>query len=346
MAKHHARVVGAALAGTTGTVAALISAGSPAQAASTSTWDKVAACESGGNWSINTGNGYYGGLQFSSSTWAAYGGRHFAVRADLASRAAQITVAEKVLAAQGPGAWPVCSQRAGLTRGGATPDVRADRSGPRAGLGTGAAVRAVSFARSTLGKPYSFGGTGPGSYDCSGLTQAAWKAAGVAIPRTSQAQWASLAKVPASQVRPGDLVVYDGSAHIALYIGGGRIIEAPSPGKVVQTAPWRSGWYATHFTGVVRPSGVAVRVQPRTEPRVQAAPKAAPRREQAAPQTEVKADGRYTVRSGDTLSAIAREHGLRGWRGLYAVNRDKVHDPDLIFPGQQLRVPEGPEKAA
>ena len=73
-------------------------------------WDAVAACESGGNWSINTGNGYYGGLQFSSSTWLAFGGGAYAPRADLAAQGQQIAIAEKVLAAQGPGAWPTCGR--------------------------------------------------------------------------------------------------------------------------------------------------------------------------------------------------------------------------------------------
>lgn len=76
-------------------------------------WDRIAACESGGNWSINTGNGYYGGLQFTQSTWNAYGGQSYAARADLASRNAQIAVAKKVQATQGWGAWPVCSYKAG-----------------------------------------------------------------------------------------------------------------------------------------------------------------------------------------------------------------------------------------
>jgi multidrug efflux pump subunit AcrA (membrane-fusion protein) len=84
---------------------------SPAPApAPTHDWDAVAQCESGGNWSINTGNGYYGGLQFSASTWLAYGGGSYAPRADLATRSEQIAVAEKVLAAQGAGAWPVCGR--------------------------------------------------------------------------------------------------------------------------------------------------------------------------------------------------------------------------------------------
>ncbi|MFI8890311.1 transglycosylase family protein [Streptomyces paradoxus] len=95
-----------------------------AQAADVDTWNKVAACESTSNWNINTGNGFYGGLQFTQSTWEAYGGRAYAARADLASKDQQIAVAEKVLDGQGPGAWPVCSERAGLTRGGGEPDIR------------------------------------------------------------------------------------------------------------------------------------------------------------------------------------------------------------------------------
>lgn len=90
----------------------------PANAASESTWDAVAQCESGGDWSINTGNGYYGGLQFSQSTWAAYGGTSYASNASQASKSQQIAVAERVLQAQGPGAWPVCSKKAGLTKSG------------------------------------------------------------------------------------------------------------------------------------------------------------------------------------------------------------------------------------
>ncbi|BBA95918.1 putative peptidase [Actinacidiphila reveromycinica] len=93
---------------------------SSAHAATSGVWDKVAKCESSGNWKINTGNGYYGGLQFSASTWRAYGGAAYAPRADLASKSEQIAVAEKVLASQGPRAWPVCSLRAGLTREAAT----------------------------------------------------------------------------------------------------------------------------------------------------------------------------------------------------------------------------------
>ncbi|MFD5475009.1 transglycosylase family protein [Streptomyces sp. NPDC127105] len=100
-----------ALAGVAGAaVAAPLMAVGDASAATASQWDAVAQCESGGNWSINTGNGFYGGLQFTNSTWAGYGGTSYASRADLASKSQQIAVAEKVLAGQGKGAWPVCGK--------------------------------------------------------------------------------------------------------------------------------------------------------------------------------------------------------------------------------------------
>ncbi|MET9952185.1 transglycosylase family protein [Streptomyces sp. NPDC006339] len=98
-----------ALAGAAGVaVAAPLMGAATASAATASEWDAVAQCESGGNWSINTGNGYYGGLQFSASTWAAYGGTAYAPTADQASKSQQIAIAEKVLAGQGKGAWPSC----------------------------------------------------------------------------------------------------------------------------------------------------------------------------------------------------------------------------------------------
>ncbi|MFI6288417.1 transglycosylase family protein [Streptomyces sp. NPDC051018] len=98
-----------AFAGITGAaVAAPLIGATSASAATASEWDRVAQCESGGNWSINTGNGYYGGLQFSSSTWAAFGGTAYAPNAHQASKSQQIEIAEKVLAGQGKGAWPSC----------------------------------------------------------------------------------------------------------------------------------------------------------------------------------------------------------------------------------------------
>ncbi len=98
-----------------------------------SVWDRLAECESSGNWDINTGNGYYGGLQFSRSTWVGFGGRRYASRADLATRREQIIVATKVQRVQGWNAWPACSRKLGLR--GSPPTIaesRRDRDEPRA----------------------------------------------------------------------------------------------------------------------------------------------------------------------------------------------------------------------
>ena len=101
------------LAGTAFSAAGLALAPA-ANAAPDSDWDRLAQCEAGGNWGINTGNGYHGGLQFSPSTWAAYGGTQYAPTANQATREQQIAIAEKTLAGQGWGAWPACSAKLGL----------------------------------------------------------------------------------------------------------------------------------------------------------------------------------------------------------------------------------------
>ncbi|MFJ7345161.1 transglycosylase family protein [Streptomyces sp. NPDC101110] len=115
--KHQVRttavLAGAALLAPLG----LLAATGNAAAADSGVWDRIAQCESGGDWHINTGNGYYGGLQFAPSTWNAYGGTAYAPTADRASRSEQIAVATKVQRAQGWGAWPVCSARAGASGG-------------------------------------------------------------------------------------------------------------------------------------------------------------------------------------------------------------------------------------
>jgi cell wall-associated NlpC family hydrolase len=100
----------------------------------------------------------------------------------------------------------------------------------------GAGAAALAFARTQLGKPYKYGATGPAAYDCSGLTLAAWKAAGVSLPRTSQQQFAVGKKVAKADLQPGDLVFFYSAkpTHVALYVGDGVIIHAPKPGKDVE----------------------------------------------------------------------------------------------------------------
>ncbi|MFD9128971.1 transglycosylase family protein [Kitasatospora sp. NPDC059571] len=340
-----------------------------ANAASVATWDKVAQCESSGNWSINTGNGFYGGLQFTSSTWAAYGGHTYAPQANQATKDQQIAIAEKVLADQGPGAWPVCSIQAGLTKGGPAPainpggtaaapapaapaastpaakpaapstgstasqDAKPAQSGKswkqhrswghsgtytvKAGdwlssiatanhvqggwqklydlnksvltegpdsiypgqklsLGgsataqsgaaqtaakpattaapaaatttttaakavTGSKAAAVNFALSKVGQAYIYGGTGNGGWDCSGLTQAAYKAAGIAIPRVAADQADFSTRVSLDNLQPGDLLFWSnngsnsGVYHVGMYVGDGKYVEAANPSAGVRT---------------------------------------------------------------------------------------------------------------
>ncbi|MCX4912826.1 NlpC/P60 family protein [Streptomyces sp. NBC_00687] len=221
-------------------------------------------------------------------------------------------------------------------------------------VSTGTAAKAVAYALAQVGKPYIYGATGPNAFDCSGLTQAAWRAAGVSIPRTSNAQWAQLPHV--STPRVGDLVVYKGAGHVALYIGGGKIVEAGSPGTTIRVAPWRSGWYATHFVGVVRPSGSTtgapqkqappsattkaaptVRAMPEVVTRGEAVERRAPAQRVPATTWGGKA---YKVRPGDCLYRIALDHNIKGgWHGLYAGNRAVVgSNPHLIYPGQVLHL--------
>ena len=362
-----------------------------ANAASVATWDKVAQCESSGDWSINTGNGFYGGLQFTSSTWAEFGGTAYASQANLATKDQQIAIAEKVLAVQGPGAWPVCSVQAGLTAGGtpaavdtstpaaskpatqtpaaetpAAPATSAPAASKPAASGsstsgnswsgsktwsadstrtytvlagdwlssiadknhvqggwerlyelnksvltngadtiypgqhlalggaqsatgssstdtsgksfdwfdrskstgtattttttpaattptattttqaatqaaTGSMAAAVSFAESKVGQAYIYGGTGNGGWDCSGLTQAAFRAAGISIPRVAADQAAASTHVSLDDLQPGDLLFWSnngsdsGVYHVAIYTGNGSYVEAANPSAGVRT---------------------------------------------------------------------------------------------------------------
>ncbi|MGW5784391.1 NlpC/P60 family protein [Streptomyces sp. NPDC003757] len=116
------------------------------------------------------------------------------------------------------------------------------------------AEKAIAFARAQIGKPYVWGATGPGSYDCSGLTQAAWKAAGVSLPRVTYDQVDAGTTVPVSQAQPGDLVFfYDDISHVGLYIGDGMMIHAPKPGAYVrEESIFYDGESSIH--SVVRPA--------------------------------------------------------------------------------------------
>lgn len=120
-----------AVAGATAALATTALISPMASAAPDSDWDRLAQCEAGGNWQINTGNGYYGGLQFNAGTWRAYGGNEFAPLPHQATREQQIAVAERTLAKQGWGAWPACSARLGLNSAPTPRNVSANKPAPK-----------------------------------------------------------------------------------------------------------------------------------------------------------------------------------------------------------------------
>jgi cell wall-associated NlpC family hydrolase len=126
-------------------------------------------------------------------------------------------------------------------------------TGTTASQGGQAAAFAVTMAQNQC--PYVWGGNGPCSagYDCSGLVKAAWASAGVSIPRTTYDDWASLPHVSTSSIEPGDLLLYNGESHVAIYVGNGMIVDAPKAGMPVEELPMNSSWYASTLDGVVRP---------------------------------------------------------------------------------------------
>jgi peptidoglycan DL-endopeptidase CwlO len=118
-----------------------------------------------------------------------------------------------------------------------------------------AAGKAIAFVYAQLGCPYVYGGTGPchDGFDCSGLMQAAYAAAGVQIPRDTFEDWSQLPHVALSDIEPGDMILYDGEGHVAMYVGGGYIIDSPQTGLDVEKIPMSTSWYADNTDGVVRP---------------------------------------------------------------------------------------------
>lgn len=100
--------------------------------------------------------------------------------------------------------------------------------------GSGAAKRAIAFAMAQLGDPYVYGGTGPDAWDCSGLVMKAYAAAGISLPRVVGPQMAAGRSVSAAELQPGDLVAYPSMSHIGIYLGGGKVVHAPRPGKSVE----------------------------------------------------------------------------------------------------------------
>jgi cell wall-associated NlpC family hydrolase len=215
---------------------------------------------------------------------------------------------------RGPGARPVRGPgaRPAEGQGTATPTAKAS-----ANLTTGTRAQlAVEWALRQVGIPYLWGGTGNGGFDCSGLVMSAWASAGVLLPRTSYEQASAGTRIGRDQLQPGDLVFTNGFGHVAMYSGGGRIVQAPSAGRTVNI--------------VALPSPGAIDAYVRVPSPV-------------SPDNQLgKLEAlKYLVRPGDTLESIARRMGggTAGWPWLYQANRSRISDPGQIFPGQLLTIP-------
>ncbi|MFG2722317.1 transglycosylase family protein [Streptomyces sp. NPDC048416] len=290
-------------AGVTGSAIALpLLAATGASAADAGTWNQVASCESGGMWSADFGNGLYGGLQLSQATWEVYGGNEYAQRADLASRAQQIAVAENVLTAKGPSAFASCGTSAGLAKGGGSANV--DPGVPDAPDGTASSLPSIP------GVP-----TAPatGTPDATPTQDGT----GQATPSTD----ASKPSGPAKSATP--------SASTSASPGKHRGTPAPeeSTGATApQTPPARTGSAAENGAGDSTDGRDAGRHASRGD--------GASRETGNTP----AASGAYTVRPGDNLSVIADANKVQGgWPALYHANEQLIGtDPNLILPGQSL----------
>ncbi|MFF5921884.1 transglycosylase family protein [Streptomyces flavochromogenes] len=339
-------------AGVTGSAMALpLLATGSASAADAATWDRVAECESGGQWSANFGNGMYGGLQFTQDSWERNGGLAYAPSPDLASRAQQIAVAEKALA-KGSTEWATCAPIAGLTNDGTSPGVDPGPANiPHAPTGP------VPESNWTTGLP----GTSEGSSEESKESKDAKKAAETASPTAPATPVSPTA--PVTPTTPASPSVSTDPSHPTVPTTPGAPDESVTPGTpgvpgaTTPGGPTDDASSATPGTGKHRGDAApeetgnpdsstesgrhASSGSKLTENPLEKAPADASK-ESDATDSQGKS-GSYLVQPGDNLSDIAQENELPGgWTALYDANRQTVGlDPDLILPGQALDLTNG-----
>ncbi|QKV94544.1 transglycosylase family protein [Streptomyces sp. NA02950] len=282
---------------------------SGAQAASTAHWDKVAECESGGMWSANEGNGFYGGLQLTLGMWKEYGGTAYAPRPDLASRSQQISVAQSILDDRGPDAWPSCAVNAGLTDGGDAPEVD-----------PGFTLAPPTGQRGDDGEDREHDGSSAeerdGASDSSGSSDASNERRTPGDDEESG--------TPSPSASPG---------------GEGEDSPSPSPSTTksddAPASPDAPDESADAPTGRHRGAEHPAEAKGDEEPR---RPSGRHASRDGADRAEKPSEDGYTVQPGDSLSGIADSQDLTsGWHGLYESNESLIGDnPDLILPGQRL----------
>ncbi|MFJ6073847.1 transglycosylase family protein [Streptomyces sp. NPDC093065] len=310
-------------AGVTGSAIAIPLLGATgAHAAGSANWDQVAECETGGAWSQNSGNGYYGGLQLSQEAWERYGGLDYAPSADQASRSQQIRIAEKIHADQGIAAWPTCGLLAGL----------GNDSGGTSG-GSGATGDGASEGSDTSGKTDT-----PKSSESPDSSQSADSGDSSGATETPEATSGEPSSSPSSSSSPSASPSSDASSDASGDSRGGAdqsvkpdaSAESGSSGSAEPQGVEGSSGSGKHRGGSAEEGATE-------EGRTDATTGRHASRDGDEGEAEV---GRYVVRTGDSLWAIADTLEVTGgWHTLYADNTTVVGaDPDHILPGQTLTV--------
>ncbi|MDX2702517.1 transglycosylase family protein [Streptomyces sp. PA03-6a] len=300
----------------------LFAASGASAADANSTWNAVAMCESGGLWSSNTGNGFFGGLQITEETWEQYGGAQYAERPDLASRNEQISVAEKMLAELGPDAWSGCADSSGLTD--ALDDLLhggQDQDGQGTGDSTGSGDQDTDGDGTTTGDD-STGTTSPGTDEDTTATPDADATEGPDASATPSADDKGKGKGTGKHRKPET--------------GTGTATDGTATGNTAGSTGTQSGDPAglpAHFVEGEAAWGVLPLT---TDTRAET--KKADTGRDSGTSAKTTIGSRYLVQEGDSLCEIAMEqHVGGGWRGLYDANRDVIgDDPNVISPGSYL----------
>ncbi|MEU4354889.1 transglycosylase family protein [Streptomyces virginiae] len=309
-------------------------AATSATAADTATWDKVAECESGGAWSANFGSGAYGGLQFTQEQWQNAGGLDFAERADLASRSQQIAVAERVLASQGPQAWPLCAASAGLDQQGPAAVVDPGLPGSPTAVGPAPSRPDDTVPSAKGGKPATdFGLSTAETPSPSGTPFLIPDAPSLGLPVMPAPDVPTTPPAdPGTPVLPTDPATppvspTDPTAPV--------LPTDPTAPTAPTTPPVTPGPSPTDPTAPAAPAAPAT--PGATPAEGNGKHRGAPSPEEGAP-SDAAPDPVYTVQAGDSLATIAVAKGVKGgWSGLYEANEQVIgEDADLIKPGQNL----------
>ncbi|WP_018548125.1 transglycosylase family protein [Streptomyces sp. LaPpAH-108] len=319
---------------TTSAIAIPLLGAASAHAADGTTWDKVAECESGGSWSANTGNGYYGGLQISQEDWDKYGGNQYAATADLASRSQQISVAEKILAEQGTTHWATCALTAGLTSDSASVNVDtgvADTASPSAGSSDGKGKDSASpSASESAGKSGSSDSAEPSDSPSASASDDS-SADASAKPSKGKDKDADAKGSGKDKDATSGASASGGDA--------GTSGDYSAPASEESDDAWQDGgsWSLVDtgaLTGGGRHRGGSA------DESVTSGQKADNSGRHALPSATT-----YTIHEGDTLESIADSLGVDGgWQALYSANKKTIGgDPDALVLGQKLKVPGGAE---